>query len=158
MKCRRVQLQLLDFSFGRLEAPAAAAVAAHLERCADCRRVLRREQHTAAMLGGFSRVETCAGAWPAVESALRRDRGPSRSPWVGWQPTVWVGGLAAMAALVVSLAVPLHRNSATIEPDMMRALAANVAAGLPQERSTDPLVKVQSKLDGLMERMADEGS
>ena len=31
MKCRRVQPRLLDFSFGRLE----AAVAAHLERCAD---------------------------------------------------------------------------------------------------------------------------
>ena len=38
MRCRRVQLQLLDFSFGRLEGSLAAAVAAHLERCADCRR------------------------------------------------------------------------------------------------------------------------
>jgi hypothetical protein len=158
MKCRRVQLQLLDFSFGRLEAAAAAAVAAHLERCADCRRVLKREQRTASMLGGLSRAEPRTDAWPAIEAALRADRAPRRRPWAGWQPVVWVGGLAAAAALVVQLSAPLHPAPSPNEPDMMRALSPSVAAGLPQERSTDPLVKVQSKLDRLMDHMADEGS
>src|SRR5438128_2169014 len=106
MKCRRVQPRLLDFSFGRLEAAVAGAVAAHLERCADCRGVLKREQRAAAMLGGMARVEPRVDAWPAVEAALRSAVAGDRARWIGWHPRVWAGGLAATAALAVGLIVP----------------------------------------------------
>jgi hypothetical protein len=158
MRCRTVQLQLLDFSFGRLEARQAAAVAAHLERCAECSRVLKREQRTAAALGGLSQVKPRADAWPLIEAALQERRLSSRQPWIGAPPMVWAGALAAAAALAVSLSAPLHRPPAPPEPDILRSLAPNVAAGLPQERSSDPLIRVQSKLDRLMEHVADEGS
>src|SRR5262245_19154288 len=99
MRCRRVQLQLLDFSLGRLEDPAASAIAGHLELCADCRRVLRREQRVAAMLGAIPQVEPRQDAWSVVEAALRAPARPVRLRLSGWQPLLWAGGLAAAAAV-----------------------------------------------------------
>jgi hypothetical protein len=158
MKCRRVQLQLHDFSFGRLDGALASRIAAHLERCADCGRVLRREQRTAAMLGGMQPVASDAGAWTVIEAALRRETA-SASRRIGWpRPAVWAGGLAATAALVFVLVSPLHHAPPAVEPDMLRALAPTAAAGLGLERPTDPLVMTQRKLDRLLDRVADEGS
>jgi len=41
---------------------------------------------------------------------------------------------------------------------MLRALAPAAAAGLGQERPTDPLMQVQGKLDRLMDRLEDQGT
>src|SRR5438067_2403088 len=106
MRCRRVQLQLLDFSLGQLEEPAASATAAHLERCADCRRVLRREQRVASMLGTIPLVGPSGDAWPAVEAALRTAGRPSPPRLVGWRPLLWTGSLAAAAAVAAALLAP----------------------------------------------------
>jgi anti-sigma-K factor RskA len=158
MRCRRVQLQLHDFSFGRLDAALTARIAAHLERCADCRRVLRREQRTAVMLGGMQPVAPDASAWTRIEAALRRESSPT-SRRHGWpRPAVWAGGLAAAAALLFGLVSPLHHAPPAVESDMLRALAPTAAAGLGLERPSDPLVMTQRKLDRLLDRVADEGS
>jgi hypothetical protein len=157
MRCRRVQPQLHDFSFGRLDGALASLIAAHLERCADCRRVLRREQRTADMLKGMQPVAPDAAAWATIEAALGRETATMgrRSGWP--RPAVWAGGLAA-AALVFGLVSPIHHAPPPMESDMLRALAPTSAAGLGLERPTDPLVMTQSKLDRLLDRVADEGS
>src|SRR5262245_35360633 len=134
MRCRRVQLQLLDFSLDRLEQPAASAIAAHLEQCADCRRVLRREQRVAAMLGAIPQVAPREDAWTAVEVALRRPARPVRPRLVGWQPLLWAGGFAAAAAVAAGLVAPGLRTPTPVEPEMLRTLAPAAAAGLGQER------------------------
>src|SRR4051794_7060190 len=146
MKCRRIQLQLLDFSLDRLEERTASATAAHLEQCADCRRVLRREQRVAAMLGRIPPVDLRADAWPALEAALRTATQPTRPRAAGWRPLLWVGSLAATAAIAAGLLAPGSHSSAPVEPEMLRALAPAAAAGLGQERPTDPLMQVQGKL------------
>jgi anti-sigma-K factor RskA len=159
MKCRRVQPQLLDFSTGRLEAGAARVMTAHLERCADCRRVLKREQRTAALLGVMGRVEPRIDAWPAIEVALRTCRALAHRRPFWWQPMLWAGGLTATAALTVSLLVPAFQPPpAPVEPDPLSALAPKVAAGLVPERSNDPLILLQMKLDRALDRVADDGS
>lgn len=158
MRCRRVQLHLLDFSTGRLEAGTTSVVATHLETCADCRRALKREQRTAALLGAMARVEPRADAWRAIESAIRAAALARRRPF-WWQPLVWAGGLAATAALSVSLLVPTFRApAAPPEPDPLSALAPRAAAGLVPERSRDPLMTLERRLDRTLDRLADEGS
>jgi anti-sigma factor RsiW len=159
MKCRRAQPQLLDFSTGRLEAGTARVMAAHLEQCADCRRVLKREKRTAALLVVMGRVELRTDAWPAIEVALRRAAAPAHRRPFWWQPMIWAGALAATAALTVSLIVPaLQPPSAPVEPDPLSALAPRAAAGLVPERSKDPLLILQKKLDRALDRVADDGS
>lgn len=158
MRCRRVQLQLLDFSLGRLEEAAASATAAHLERCPDCRRVLRREQRVAAMLGTMPSIRPREDAWPAVEAELRTAVRPPRPRVAGWRPFLWAGSLAAAAAIAAGLVAPVRPSSVPVEPEMLRTLAPAVAAGLGQERPTDPLMEVQGKLDRLMRHVADQGT
>ena len=158
MNCRRVQPQLLDFSFGRLEAAVAGAVTAHLKGCADCRRVLRREQRTAVALGGMDAVEPRADAWLTVEAALCTAVVPRGTRQIWRHPLWWAGGLTAAAALAVGLFVPTVRPPASPEPDTLRGLTPMAAAGLGLERSSDPLVEIQRKLDRLLDRVADEGS
>ena len=159
MKCRRVQPQLLDFSTGRLEAGTARAMDAHLEGCADCRRVLKREKRTAALLDVMGRVEPRADAWPAIEVALHAYPTPGRRRRFWRQPMLWAGGLTAVAALTVSLMVPaLQPPPAPVELDALSALAPKVAAGLVPDRSHDPLLVLQKKLDRALDRVADDGS
>src|SRR5262249_28176053 len=137
-------------------APAASAIAGHLELCADCRRVLRREQRVAAMLGAIPQVEPRQDAWSVVEAALRAPARPVRSRLFGWQPLLWAGGLAAAAAVAAGLVAPGIRTPARVEPEILRTLPPAGAAGLGQERPTDPLMEVQGKLDRLMDRVADQ--
>jgi predicted anti-sigma-YlaC factor YlaD len=157
MRCRRVQPHLLDFSTGRLEAGTAGAVQAHLERCADCRRVLRREQRMATLLGAITRVAPRTDAWTSVEAAI--GSAPSRRRWKRWQPMAWTGGLAAAAALTISLITPTIQTPVTpTEPDPLRAFTPSVAAGLTSDRTHDPLVVLQKKLDRVLDQLADERS
>jgi anti-sigma factor RsiW len=157
MRCQRVQPHLLDFSTGRLEAGTAGAVEAHLERCADCRQVLRREQRMATLLGAMTRVAPRMDAWSSVEAAVRSARIQRR--WNRWHPIVWAGGLAAAAALTISLIMPAFQTAVTpTEPDPLRAFAPSVAAGLTTDRTNDPLVVLQKKLDRALDQLADERS
>jgi hypothetical protein len=117
------------------------------------------------VLGGTPRVEPPAGAWAFIEAALRREAAPIRPRPTWGLPVVGAGGVVAAAALVFGLLAPIHRPwrslrslSPPLEPDMLRALTPTTAAGLVLERSTDPLVEVQNRLDRLLDRVADEGS
>jgi predicted anti-sigma-YlaC factor YlaD len=158
MKCRRIQPQLLDFNYGRLELDAAEVVTAHLRRCADCRRVLERERRTALMLSGFATVVPRTDPWPAVAAALRGAHSPTSARYLARWRLVWAGGLAA-AILVAGLIAPTFRSSIPpLETEALGALAPAASAGLAQERSPDPLLAVQDRVDQLLDRLAEKGS
>lgn len=159
MDCRRVQLHILDFSTGRLEARLAPSVEAHLESCADCRRVLKREQRTAALLEGLPHIETQVDAWPAIETAIHARAASRRRP-IWMHPLAWASAATMAAALAISLAVPNHNPlAAPASPDpVVSTLAPRTAAGLVPDKSRDPLMTLEIRLDRALDRLEDDGS
>jgi anti-sigma factor ChrR (cupin superfamily) len=159
MRCHRVQPQLLDFSCGRLEPPSARAIALHLDRCDDCRRLLERETRTASLLARVPPVSPREDTWPAVAAALRGSSAAVGGRSSFRRPLIWAGGLAAASALAWGLIAPTPRTAApTLEPESLRHLAPAVAAGLIPERASDPLVALQQNTDRLLDQVTEEPS
>lgn len=159
MNCRTVQPQLLDFSGGRLESALSRAVAAHLKGCAECRGVLERELRTAALLGAMPRASLADHAWNSVALRLHHAAPvPRRSSGV-LPRLAWAGGLTVVAALVFAHVSPMSRPSLPPpEPESLRGLSPAAAAGLGPERTGDPLVAAQRRMDLLLDGIAERGS
>jgi anti-sigma factor RsiW len=105
MECRDVQEQLTGVSEAQLPGDVAAAVRAHLARCATCREALQATDR----LRGLIRAHTPRFTAPAALRARVRDAWPAatRTRPTGWRGRVrshpWLAGTlaGAVAALVL---------------------------------------------------------
>jgi hypothetical protein len=117
-----VQLLLLWYVTGRLDAAEQARVASHLETCARCRADLKRERGLGAQVGSLP-LEVEHG-WQAISHLVGRDsRRVSTSRWPGWAVA------AGLAALVLFASVGPRQA----EPQLYHALGrapANPAANV----------------------------
>jgi anti-sigma factor RsiW len=144
LDCARARQMLVDDQRGRLDTTAAAALATHLDTCADCRhedaveRVLTEqlEQRLPLHAAPLALKRRLAAHMPPPRVAARRT--PDRP-----RPRRWILAVGAAAAVVVvitlgllSLAAPRAPHGVTAEAvnDHLRVLAR---AGALDERSGD---------------------
>ncbi len=135
MRCDEALRLLDDHIDGTLTANLSAAVAAHLEVCAACRRV---EIGTRALLAAASElppaVEPARDLWPGIAGRLGATVVPLQArPAVSWRRLV---SLAAAAALL--LAATAVVTSRWVGPGRAGDAAAGRAAALPARLADDP--------------------
>jgi hypothetical protein len=93
--------ELEALAFEELEPARSAAVAAHVEGCADCSRELSWLRAEKALLARRPAAQT-SHLWPGVAARLRH---PRRRPRWAWRIAVAGAGVAAAAAVLL---VALH--------------------------------------------------
>jgi len=141
MDCKKTRELLSEYIDGRLAVDEAAALAAHLEECSECRELERELRATVALVGDLERREAPAGFAEGVGAALERRmllEGPAegaRSRWAAWS----FAGVSLAAAAVV-LAVVLVSGP----PDKARP---------PAERDTSVAMR-EDKIVEAVERQA----
>lgn len=117
--CRLRRGLLSAFADGELNPERSAEVSAHLSRCPDCSLIVSEYKSLSREFQGWAAAERREGdraaLWPGVlrgiESASRLR--PVRMGWrriFSWPQPLWIGGLAAAAALVIALVLPSWRG------------------------------------------------
>ena len=100
MNCKDWEEKIALAAGGDLEPHDAAAVEAHLEQCAGCRRFSEAVRWSLATLREAHQEPVAAAHFAAVRSQVleRLERRPRRVTW-----PVWAAGLAAAVALLLML-------------------------------------------------------
>jgi len=123
-KCRCLRRGPLSaFADGELDSRRAADVAAHLSRCPGCSRIVSDYRRLSRGFQEWSAAERkeCGpvALWPGVVRGIEtaaRER-PSRWGWrriLSWPQPLWVGGMAAAAALILALVLPSGRGGGDV--------------------------------------------
>jgi anti-sigma factor RsiW len=143
MTCHRAS-QIHAYHDGELDATRRAVVEAHLERCAECRRLLDELQELAALIGeagvGEASGEAMArfeGAWEAA-----RDRGVMR---IG----AWLSGLAAALLAGALLTMPHGGGATRVKPELWEAMAVTPPAESQAEGNSELVQVAQWMADDL---------
>ena len=117
--------------------PLAAAVAAHIDSCGQCRDALARVEATQRELRGLPELTAPRDLWPAVAAASARRRR-------GWRPLAIAATIAAATAITTLLALTFMRGERAPEQAVVvpaTAPAVAPAAGddlvLLADRSAD---------------------
>jgi hypothetical protein len=115
MKCDRIASLIEDYHYGELEQPESAEVAAHLQACASCRRVLASLERETTLYENYgAAVEKDLGSSPVLRQGVqpapaaagagvvpgRRGWRDAMGPGHGWA----VQAIAAMVLVAVSVA------------------------------------------------------
>lgn len=115
--CRRTRGLLSAYADRELSPERAAEVAAHLSLCPECSRVVSEYERLARGFRSWAEAERSrSGAfplWPGVLRGIDRAPRPVRSAWrrvFSWPQPLWIGGVAAAAALVLLLVLPSRRG------------------------------------------------
>jgi anti-sigma factor RsiW len=144
MACHRIS-QIHAYHDGELDATRRAVVEAHLERCAECRRLLDELHELAGLIGdaevGEASVEAMArfeGAWEEV----RGDRGVMR---IG----AWLSGVAAALLVGALLTVPRGAGVTRVKPELWEAMAVTPPAESQAEGNSDLVQVAQWMADDL---------
>ncbi len=139
IRCRRVRSRLTEYVLGELPQESRPAIAAHLERCRECRVQEEAERQTQAMLAAL-RAEPVDPPydWPAVRQRLCGLQSRQASGWPVRMPAISAAGLALALALghghprgitkAVNLAVGGRRQEAGIG----QQTESNAGSGLTQ--------------------------
>ncbi|MHC4715146.1 MAG: anti-sigma factor family protein, partial [Planctomycetota bacterium] len=117
MNCREYSELMSEYIDGRLPVEDSAAIAAHLEQCANCRAVEEELRATVSLVSGLERLEAPEGFADGVKARLERRlliEGPVRGrrrrllPWS-------LGGVALAAAAAILMVAFVHYGRDTEE-------------------------------------------
>jgi len=140
MRCRAVQHRLSQYLDGELSAREQAAIAAHLEDCADCRAeadAFRRAEGALRTLSVVERAPELSGdLWQRLARPARRGR-----RWA------WGGAVVAAAAIAIALLVSLRPAARTTLPPPPTTKSA------PAQVAVEPL-EARPAIEGLPQRPA----
>lgn len=99
MKCPSLE-ELALYEDGALAREERAALAAHLDTCAQCRQEVTALRATARLLEAMPAPEMPADLWPGVAARLQA---PRPHGWVRWWKVAMGAGVAA--SLLIGLAI-----------------------------------------------------
>jgi anti-sigma factor RsiW len=117
--CRHLRGLLSAFADGELPPERAEEITAHLSRCPDCSRIVsdygRLTRGLREWADGVRREPAGPPLWPAVVRGIESAVSPrtERSVWrriFSWPQPLWIGGVAAAAALAIALVLPSWRG------------------------------------------------
>jgi len=106
MDCKKTRELLSEYIDGRLAVDEAAALAAHLEECGECRDLERELRATVALVGDLERREAPEGFAEGVGAALERRmllEGGAEGARSGWAAWSFAGVSLAAAAVVLAV-------------------------------------------------------
>lgn len=115
--CTRCDALIDAFCDGELDAPTAAAVAAHCAGCASCAEALAGTRALVAAAAALPREQSPPAAlWSAV-AARTVDRPEARAPWLAWAVAATVvAALGGLVALQSGAPRPVDGLAATPRP------------------------------------------
>ncbi len=95
------ELELIEWTAGRLEPERARAVHAHVAVCEACARTAAAQRDTWDALGNWTVTPPACDLWPAVEAQLEGTSAPARAGRPSWPRTA----VRAAAAILLAAAV-----------------------------------------------------
>jgi predicted anti-sigma-YlaC factor YlaD len=143
MTCEKVA-QVHAFYDGELDASQSQMFEAHLERCAECRRLLDELQDLSSMLLRAPRQEMPVAAVSRIHGAWHeaRDRGVLRIAG-------WLTAAAAMLLVGALLTGPTNPATAPAKPGLWEAIAVMPPAETQGETNSDLVQVAQWMADDL---------
>jgi anti-sigma factor RsiW len=145
--CDQIRRDIVAYRSGWLDQTRAAAIAAHLDSCAECVAELQRDERLQTALASMEREAPRPVTWAEVAAARG---GATERPRFAWRPALGLSGAVAAAALTVALlairphGVVVHptngANPATVRSPGTRD---HVSPGQPVDdgsQATSPLV------------------
>jgi anti-sigma factor RsiW len=143
MTCHRSS-QIHAYHDGELDATRRAVVEAHLERCAECRRLLDELQELTALIGESEVGEAGADTMARFEGAWHeaRDRSVMR---IG----AWLSGVAAALLVGALLTVPHGGGVTRVKPALWEAMAVTPPAESQAEGNSELVQVAQWMADDL---------
>lgn len=130
---------------GDLDAVESAAVADHLESCAECRRAVEQLRALTAPAGSRpGSAEPSPRVWEGIERQLQRDDRRT----LGWR-TFWIGVSLGATAVCIAMAVRFNGWPLRSGPNGGTSLAQAAETVASPGRPADPiLAEAESELDG----------
>jgi hypothetical protein len=116
--------ELMAYLDGELTADRVSATASHLGECAECQGVVADLRSVSQNLKAWKVEPPKSATTPAIATALAENRPASRKPFLAqrrnwreilsqrWAAVAWVGAVAAILLLTISVPM-LHRRAAT---------------------------------------------
>jgi anti-sigma factor RsiW len=112
MTCERVRERLDEYLDGALAEPEFQEVELHLASCAGCREEERSLRAVIALAAALPREKAPArDLWPGIADEIARRRRFAVFSSVPRRPALWLGALAAAAAVVVAVRVLPPRDT-----------------------------------------------
>jgi anti-sigma factor RsiW len=112
MTCERVRERLDDYLDGALGEPEYQEVELHLASCPACREEERGIRAVIALAAALPREKQPArDLWPGIADEIARRRRFALLSFVPRRPAVWLGALAAAAAVVIAVRVAPTRET-----------------------------------------------
>jgi len=139
------ELELIEWTAGRLEPERAQAVRAHVAVCEACARTAATQRDTRDALGDWTVTPPARDLWPAVEAQLEGTAAPARAGRPSWPRTaVRAAAAILLAAAVGHVAGRWVRSrvgkppveAAFVESLHLEALAGESAVGLSSALQT----------------------
>ncbi|HUU91661.1 MAG TPA: hypothetical protein VM238_10665 [Phycisphaerae bacterium] len=95
------ELELIEWTAGRLERERAEAVGAHVADCEVCARTASAQRDTWDALGDWTVAPPACDLWPAVEARIEGTSAPARAVGPSWPRTVFRAAAAILLAAAV---------------------------------------------------------
>lgn len=110
MTCTDIRKQLPELALGDLDAEPAAAIAAHLAACADCRVARQTIGRTVGLLRSAAPASPSTLRRSAAVAAMARAHAERAETLLRRPRRTWVPWIAAAAAFLILVAGPLFRT------------------------------------------------
>ncbi|HLY75837.1 MAG TPA: zf-HC2 domain-containing protein [Planctomycetota bacterium] len=110
MTCTEIRKQLPELALGDLDAEPAAAVAAHVAGCADCRAAKERIGRAVGVLRSVPAASPSTERRSAAVAAMARVHAEQSEKLLARPRLTWAPWIAAAAAFLVLVAGPLLRT------------------------------------------------
>ena len=110
MTCTEIRKQLPELSLGDLDAEPAAAIAAHLATCADCRVAKATIGRTVSLLRSAPPASPSTGRRSATIMAMARAHAEQSERLLRRPRRTWAPWIAAAAAFLILLVAPQLRS------------------------------------------------
>ena len=120
------ELELIEWTAGRLESERAQAVRAHVAVCEPCARTARAQRDTWDALGNWTVTPPARDLWPAVEAQLEGTSAPARAGRPSWPRTVFRAAAAVLLAAAVGHVAGRWVRSRVGKPPVATAFAESL--------------------------------
>jgi len=124
MTCTDIRKQLPELALGDLDAEPAAAIAAHLAACADCRVARQTIERTVGVLRSAAPASPSTLRRSAAVAAMARAHAERAETLLSRPRRTWVPWIAAAAAFLILVAGPLfHTRSWSLQVASLKGRA-----------------------------------